>query len=655
MLIHNAEVTGSLLVNGIPYNTGSFSGSFLGTISTASYVEYNNVANKPALLSGSAQVAEFGFATTGSNQFNGNQTVTGSLTVTGQVIAQTLNVQQVTSSIIYSSGSNVFGNSLANTQQFTGSVSITGSMNVNGTAQIQNQLRLNSTITNGTHTYTLPSATGTLALVSSLHNPVTLGTANGLSLSTQVLSLGLSSASTNGALSSTDWTAFNNKVSVATLDNYVTLSTAQTINATKTFSISTVSDGILIDNTSGRGIRINNNSTGFGLIINNGTTATAAPITIQKSGNIVLTINDSGNITANSFIGPLTGNATTATTLQTARTISGTSFNGSANITTANWGTARTLTIGSTGKSVNGSANVAWTLAEIGAYAASNPSGYTTYSANQAVDTTSSPTFANIYIADYIYHTGDTNTYTQFHAADQWRVVTGGSERLEVNNTATTGIRIDATSDMRSPIFYDSNNTAFYINPAAQSELKALRLSGGSTTSVFTELYIQRTQSTGGTTIGTGANIELFNVGSNRAWILQSANDSFKFFFFDGSVYQDKFRVLGNGGLANVSGNNVNLSDQRLKKDITPLSSYWGVFKNINIVKFKYKDQTNLKEHIGVIAQELEQIAPEFVSNTEWNTEEGIKTVFTSDLHHATIAVLKEALNRIEQLESKLL
>ena len=42
------------------------------------------------------------------------------------------------------------------------------------------------------------------------------------------------------------------------------------------------------------------------------------------------------------------------------------------------------------------------------------------------------------YIADQIIHTGDTNTYMQFHAADQWRVVTGGDERLEVNNSATT-------------------------------------------------------------------------------------------------------------------------------------------------------------------------------------------------------------------------
>jgi hypothetical protein len=48
------------------------------------------------------------------------------------------------------------------------------------------------------------------------HNAVTLGTANGLSLSTQVLSLGLASSSTNGALSSTDWTTFNNKQNALT-------------------------------------------------------------------------------------------------------------------------------------------------------------------------------------------------------------------------------------------------------------------------------------------------------------------------------------------------------------------------------------------------------------------------------------------------------
>jgi len=49
------------------------------------------------------------------------------------------------------------------------------------------------------------------------HNAVTIGTANGLSLSTQQLSLGLASTSTTGALTSTDWNTFNAKQ--ATLTN----------------------------------------------------------------------------------------------------------------------------------------------------------------------------------------------------------------------------------------------------------------------------------------------------------------------------------------------------------------------------------------------------------------------------------------------------
>jgi hypothetical protein len=68
--------------------------------------------------------------------------------------------------------------------------------------------------------------------------------------------------------------------------------------------------------------------------------------------------------------------ANTATKLATARTINGTSFNGSANITTANWGTARTITIGNTGKSVNGSGNISWSLSEIGAAASSHTHSY---------------------------------------------------------------------------------------------------------------------------------------------------------------------------------------------------------------------------------------------------------------------------------------
>ena len=81
------------------------------------------------------------------------------------------------------------------------------------------------------------------------------------------------------------------------------------------------------------------------------------------------------------------GAATSATKLATARKINGTSFNGTGDITTANWGTARTITIGNSGKSVNGSANVSWTLAEIGAAASGHTHNILKYVDTRNVNT----------------------------------------------------------------------------------------------------------------------------------------------------------------------------------------------------------------------------------------------------------------------------
>lgn len=61
------------------------------------------------------------------------------------------------------------------------------------------------------------------------------------------------------------------------------------------------------------------------------------------------------------------GYALQADRLITSRNINGTAFNGTKDITTSYWGTARNITIGKSIKSVNGSANVAWSLADIGA------------------------------------------------------------------------------------------------------------------------------------------------------------------------------------------------------------------------------------------------------------------------------------------------
>jgi hypothetical protein len=58
--------------------------------------------------------------------------------------------------------------------------------------------------------------TNVAANTAARHAAVTLGTANGLSLSTQQLSLGLASAGVTGALSGTDWSTFNSKQNALT-------------------------------------------------------------------------------------------------------------------------------------------------------------------------------------------------------------------------------------------------------------------------------------------------------------------------------------------------------------------------------------------------------------------------------------------------------
>jgi hypothetical protein len=137
----------------------------------------------------------------------------------------------------------------------------------------------------------------------------------------------------------------------------------------------------------------------------------------------------------------------------------------------------------------------------------------------------------------------------------------------------------------------------------------------------------------------------------------QSPNNATSKFMAGSDNTTERFALRSNGGLANYQANDANLSDERVKTDIKPLGSYWDKFKAIEIVAFKYKDQTHDDDNIGVIAQQVESVAPEFVDADGWGEtpEDGLplKTVYTTDMYHAAIKALQEAMTRIEQLEAK--
>ena len=222
-------------------------------------------------------------------------------------------------------------------------------------------------------------------------------------------------------------------------------------------------------------------------------TAATGTALAAKSGTNLTFNSSSGALTATSFVGALTGNADTATTLATARNIGGVSFDGSAainlpgvnaagnqdtsgtaaiatNVTVADessdttcfplFATAATGNLppkSGTNLTFNSSSGALTATSFVGSVTG-NVTGNTSGTAGGLtgtpnIDCGTGSFTGNVDIADKIIHTGDTNTAIRFPAADTFTVETAGSERLRVHSngflelngdTNTTGIQFKA-------------------------------------------------------------------------------------------------------------------------------------------------------------------------------------------------------------------
>jgi len=157
-----------------------------------------------------------------------------------------------------------------------------------------------------------------------------------------------------------------------------------------------------------------------------------------------------GTVTSDAFAGPLTGevtgNAATATTLATARTIGGTSFDGSANIAVALSATATALanarTIG--GTSFDGTGNIAVALASVGTAVTV---------ADESSDTTCFPLFTTAATGDLPPKSG---TNLTFNSSSGLLTATGFAGALTGNVTG------------------NASGTAATVTGAAQTNITSL-------------------------------------------------------------------------------------------------------------------------------------------------------------------------------------
>ena len=125
--------SGSTFFGDIKLQTGSFSGSGAKLFDIPRTALTPDALVSTLIASGSATASispNFGFVVNTSSSIEGDLTVDNDLYVGGAINATELNVTFINSEVIYSSGSNTFGDSVTDRQEFTGSINVSGSLNV---------------------------------------------------------------------------------------------------------------------------------------------------------------------------------------------------------------------------------------------------------------------------------------------------------------------------------------------------------------------------------------------------------------------------------------------------------------------------------------------------------------------------------------------
>lgn len=239
----------------------------------------------------------------------------------------------------------------------------------------------------------------------------------------------------------------------------------------------------------------------------------------------------------------------------------------------------------------------------------------------------------------------------------------GGNVRFGGGATAETA-RIASDGSARFPIYYDYNDTYYYVNPASdsrQNNITANRIgvnpSGSSTSRYGVSLYggynsgeptygllfTGTSLGTHGSVTGSWATYFTMNNDNTRGWI---------------------FRRVGSGNCASISGGGTAsfngdviayYSDMRLKTKLGDIEDPIGKIQTLNgfyyepneiAESYGYEKETR----VGLSAQEVEAVLPEIV--TDAPIGDGYKTVDYAKLVPVLVEAIKEQQKQIDELKS---
>ena len=256
---------------------------------------------------------------------------------------------------------------------------------------------------------------------------------------------------------------------------------------------------------------------------------------------------------------------------------------------------------------------------------------------------------------------------------------TSNTERMRLDSSGNLGLGVtplssirmqvkgaSATSSNYSGYFTDSSGNALYyarcdgyhVWGAGASTTMTLDASGNllvGTTSAGGKFTVSQNTSTYS---GRFLNTDTSPYGMLIGYTGAAPNNTGNEFIAGYDTSLTRFAFRSNGGLANYSANNVNLSDERVKTDIVPAPSYLDKISAIEVVNFKYKDQTHDDPNLGVIAQQVLSVAPELVDESGFGEtpEDGIPlmAIYETDLKYAMLKAIQELTAELNEIKGKI-
>ena len=233
---------------------------------------------------------------------------------------------------------------------------------------------------------------------------------------------------------------------------------------------------------------------------------------------------------------------------------------------------------------------------------------------------------------DYAHSTA--NSYT---ALARFGYYTGNGYEFEVFGDS------HSTTSSRAPIFYDSNNTAYYVDPASSSKLYQLSMFGHSLNTGQVMLVPDKTSYSSGAGF---VNMTYRKLNSSLTYIPETVvsfqwNTTQK-----GSISMNAFSTQFNTS-----------SDYRLKENAVLLTDGIQRVKQLQPKRFNFigfADQTL----DGFLAHEVSDIVPEAVTGekdaVDENNDPLHQVIDQSKIVPLLTAALKEAISKIEDLEARI-